>query len=128
MSKKTTQLIRYGLNGLLATLVHYCVLVFNMQVLVFSSSGLANLVAALFGVSASFLGNRYFVFQDHFGTLLSQLMRFSGLYGFIALVHCSVLILWTDWLAHSYHIGFIIASLLQFVLSYFGNKFLVFRV
>ena len=39
------EIVRYVLNGLVATAVHFAVLAFNLHVLVFPSAGLANLVA-----------------------------------------------------------------------------------
>lgn len=118
--------IRYLINGVFATGVHYGVLSLNLEVLELSSAGLANLVAAVFGITASFLGSRYFVFRRTDDPLLVQAVRFSGLYGAIAILHGLVLLLWTDWLALNYSAGFLIATLLQVSLTYVGNKRLVF--
>ena len=49
-------------HGVLATAVHFGILSFNLNIVDFESAGLANLIASLFGIGASFLGNRYFVF------------------------------------------------------------------
>jgi len=123
----TLELVRYGINGVFATLVHYAVLSFNLNVLGFPSAGLANLVAAVFGISASFLGNRYFVFPHTGEAMITQAIKFSGLYGFIAVLHGLVLLIWTDLYNLDYRFGFIIATLIQVSLSYLGNKFLVFK-
>lgn len=121
------EVLRYGINGIVATAVHYAVLSINLQVLRFDSAGLANLLAACFGISASFLGSRYFVFPLTGVPLLVEALRFSGLYGAIALLHGLVLLLWTDHFGLDYRWGFLLATLLQVSLSYLGNKFLVFR-
>lgn len=121
------EVLRYGINGIVATAVHYAVLSINLQVLRFDSAGLANLLAACFGISASFFGSRYFVFPPTGETLLVEALRFSGLYGAIALLHGLVLLLWTDHFGLDYRWGFLLATLLQVSLSYLGNKFLVFR-
>ena len=42
---------RYIVNGVFATAVHFAVLTFNLKVLGFASAGLANLVAAVFGIT-----------------------------------------------------------------------------
>ncbi|HHW4681225.1 MAG TPA: GtrA family protein, partial [Xylella taiwanensis] len=57
------QVLRYLLNGLFATAVHYTILRFNMEVLDLHLAGLANGIAAVFGITVSFIGNRYFVFR-----------------------------------------------------------------
>ena len=122
------ELVRYVLNGLLATGVHYSVLAFNVHVLAFPSHGLANLVAAVFGIATSFIGNRFFVFThgEQAGWRI-QAARFVGLYAGIALLHGVVMSVWADWLGRDYRAGFLLATLMQFVLSYIGNKLLVFK-
>lgn len=118
---------RYVLNGIVATAVHYAVLAFNLDVLAFASAGMANLVAATFGIAASFAGNRHFVFPE--GARVpwkGQALRFASLYGVIALLHGAVMWLWADALGQDYRIGFLLATALQFVLSFLGNRTLVF--
>ncbi len=127
MNRRAQELHRYVINGVVATAVHYGVLTFNLEVLNFSSAGLANLAAAAFGISTSFLGSRYFVFRKTDETIALQAMKFSGLYGVIAVLHVLVLLIWTDWLGLDYRLGFLIATGFQVSLSYIGNKFLVFK-
>lgn len=120
--------MRHILNGLVATVVHFAVLSLNLFVLHFESAGLANLVAALFGASASFLGSRHYVFRAGEGPALRQAASFAALYGLIALMHGSILYLWTDLNGLDYRLGFIIATCAQVLISYAGNKTLVFKV
>jgi putative flippase GtrA len=127
LNYRTIELFKYGTNGLVATAVHYGVLKFNLTVIGISSAGIANLIAACFGISTSFLGNRYFVFQSNDPKILSQALKFSGLYGAIALLHGFILFVWSDWFGLDYRIGFLIATFFQFVLSYIGNKKMVFK-
>ena len=126
MILKRSMPLRYIINGLAATAVHYTVLVFNLEVLRFGSAGVANLLAAVVGISTSFLGSRYFVFPGAANSVASQVMRFSVLYIVLALMHGAVLHVWTDRLFLDYRIGFVIATMCQMVGSYFGNKILVF--
>lgn len=121
------ELSRYIVNGLFATGVHYSVLVFNMQVYEMESAGFANLVAAIFGIAASFLGNRYYVFKVDHKSVANQAVAFAVLYVSIAVIHGAVLYGWTDVNGFDYRVGFIIATFVQFVLSYLGNKLVVFR-
>jgi len=127
LNSHTQELIRYVINGVVATAVHYGVLTFNLEVLNFSSAGLANLAAAVVGIGTSFLGSRYFVFRKTDEPIVLQAMKFSGLYGVLAVLHFLVLLIWTDWLGLDYRLGFLIATGFQVSLSYIGNKSLVFK-
>lgn len=119
---------RYNVNGVVATAVHFAVLTFNLKVLGFTSAGLANLVAAVFGITTSFAGSRIYVFHGSAEPLLRQIYRFILLYVSIALLHGVLLYVWTDVLALNYIAGFGIATVMQVIFSYWGNKVLVFKV
>jgi putative flippase GtrA len=121
------ELARYIVNGLVATAVHFAVLSFTLKVWGLTSAGVANFIAAFFGILVSFLGSRYFVFRAHNQGILFQAAKFSGLYGSIALLHGLILYLWTDRWGYDYRLGFLLATLFQVSLSYIGNKRLVFR-
>ncbi len=124
---QSAEVLRYVINGLVATLVHFSILTFNIEVLDFRSAGVANFVAVLFGISASFLGSRYYVFRKHSDPILGQATVFVMLYGGIALLNGLVLLVWTDIYGYDYRVGFILATFIQVSMSYAGNKFLVFR-
>jgi putative flippase GtrA len=126
-SAARNEVLRYITNGLVATVIHFGVLTFNIHIVGMRSAGVANLVAAVFGITSSFLGNRYFVFKKHQAPILSQATAFLLLYASIAALHGLVLYLWTDVYGFDYRIGFIIATIFQVALSYWGNKTLVFR-
>jgi len=102
------------------------VLTFLMEVLEIPSAAGANVVAAAFGISTSFLGSRYFVFRNSTTPLIQQIGRFGALYVAIAVLHGLILFGWTDVFKLNYRIGFLIATGLQIILSFFGNKRLVF--
>lgn len=119
---------RFLVNGAVATVVHLSVLVFNLQILQWSSAGVANGVAAIFGTASSFIGSRYYVFSNSTETVISQILKFLVLYVSIALLHAGLLFVWTDYYQHHYFTGFLIATFMQLVLSYWGNKVLVFKV
>jgi putative flippase GtrA len=127
MKPLSNEVLRYIVNGVVATGVHYGVLSANLHLLGFQSAGMANLVAAVFGITASFIGNRCYVFPQSKSPLRQQLVRFGGLYGAIALLHGLTLFLWTDKLQFNYTLGFLIATVLQVALSYVGNKIFVFK-
>jgi putative flippase GtrA len=119
---------RYLVNGCVATGVHFVVLVFSMQVLNWSSAGAANGLAAVFGIATSFVGSRYYVFKHSSETAASQITKFLMLYLCIALLHTGVLLVWADYYQLNYVIVFFVATLMQLMLSYWGNKVLVFKV
>lgn len=127
MNRHTQEMLRYAINGIVATAVHYAVLTFNVQVCSMPSAGLANFVAAIFGIATSFVGSRYFVFAPTGEGFGAQATKFAGLYGAFAVVHGVVLWVWTDWWGHDYRLGFLLATALQVIGSYLGNKFLVFK-
>lgn len=122
------QPVRYIVNGLFATLVHFLVLTFNLKVLGWQSAGAANLVAAVFGIATSFVGSRYYVFNESIEPFFRQFYRFIFLYALIALLHGALMYVWVDLYLYNYIAGFVIATVLQVVCSYFGNKVLVFKV
>lgn len=122
-----SQLFRFVINGLLATAVHFGVLTLNIEVLGVMSAGLANAIAAIAGTTFSFLGSRYFVFSAKDGALFPQASKFALLYASMATLHGSVLYGWTDVMRLDYRLGFVLATALQFVLSYWGNQRWVFR-
>lgn len=127
MQRDISQILRYSINGVVATGVHYACLVFLLEQAQVPSAGAANMMAAIVGISASFLGNRYFVFRPTQTAMGRQIVRFSLLYTLIALIHGAILFSWTDLYQFNYSTGFLVATGIQFVLSYAGNRFLVFK-
>jgi putative flippase GtrA len=123
-----SQAVRYLINGLAATAVHFAVLTFNLKVLGWGSAGLANVVAAVFGIAASFLGSRYFVFRHSSEPLGRQVYRFVFLYASIALLHGVLMYVWADHFHLNYMLGFVVATGMQVLCSYWGNKHMVFKV
>lgn len=121
------RIVRYAINGLIATAVHFSVLSFNLMIIKIPSAGLANFIAAFFGIAMSFLGSRYFVFDGQTESMVHQAAKFGILYAIIAVFHGLVLYLWSDKLQLDYRYGFLLATVLQVILSYFGNKKLVFN-
>ena len=122
-----TPVARYVINGLIATAVHFCALQINLNILGFSSAGLANFVAVFFGITVSFIGSRYFVFKAYEQSIFRQVFKFAGLYIAIAFIHGGVMYAWSDIQGWNYMIGFVLATTVQVMISYWGNKLLVFK-
>lgn len=121
------EFFRFCTNGGVATLIHFSVLMYGIEVLHIPSAGVANGLASLFGITASFLGNRWFVFPKTGSHVLGEFTKFVGWYALIALLHGSILFVWSDQYELDYRVGFVWATGLQVILSYFVNKFLVFK-
>ncbi|MDQ1094677.1 putative flippase GtrA [Xanthomonas sacchari] len=121
------QVARYLINGVVATAIHFLVLKFNLEVLGMTSAGAANGLAAIFGITASFIGSRYFVFRGTSGRLLKQGTLFVLLYACIAVLHALVMHIWADRLGLDYRVGFVLATFMQTAFSFVVNKFMVFK-
>lgn len=127
-SASVVRLLRYVLNGFIATGVHYAVLSLLVGPMALRPVGLANLAAAVSGTAASFIGNRQFVFRAVGGPVRQQAVRFATLYAVLALVHSACMYVWCDLLGRNYHVGFVAATALQFLLSYITNSRMVFKI
>ncbi len=121
------EILKFVANGIFATVVHYSVLNFDIYIFKIPSAGAANFIAAIFGITTSFLGNRYFVFKGHTEKIATQSVKFLILYAILALLHGIVLYIWTDLYHLDFRFGFVLATGLQVLFSYLGNKLLVFK-
>jgi putative flippase GtrA len=122
------EILRFVANGLIATAIHFVVLNLNISAFKMHSAGMANFFAALVGITASFVGNRYYVFRGKKQPLGAQTGKFILLYGTLAVLQGAILFLWTDCFKLDYRLGFVLAVTLQVVISFFGNKRLVFKI
>ncbi len=121
------QAARFIASGIAATLVHYLVLWCLLDGLGMPSAGLANGIAAIAGISASFIGSRYVVFGATQASILGQLSRFWLLYLLLALLQALWLWSWTDVAGLDYRIGFVIGALAQALCTFIGGRLWVFR-
>lgn len=120
--------IRFAINGLVATLFHFFILSFILAIFQLTFAAVAGLVASLFGIMASFLGNRYFVFRAaKSGLTISQISKFVPLYLTMSFFHTGALFFLTDIGGIDYRASFFAATSLQVLVSYACNKQLVFR-
>ena len=121
------QLSRFVINGIFATLVHYVIFVISIEFFYIKFIALANLIGAFFGISCSFIGNKYFVFKNNDFNLKSQLLKFTLTYAFLGFVSSTILFVWSDLFKMNYNYGFIFAAFFQFILSFIINRNWVFR-
>jgi len=118
-------LFRFAMNGLVATGVHYLVMLIAIQILHITMYSLAYAFAFFFGVTASFLGNKYFVFRRK-QSQSYQFFKFITLY--IVLLLFTSITMWavSDYAGFHYDIGFMVAAILQFIGGYLGSRYLIF--
>lgn len=121
-----TEAVRYVINGLAATFVNWAVMRLSLDVLHVPLASVAYFVGAVFGITASFLGSRYFVFRKRDKPIVTQGAKFVLSYAIIAVLAAQVMHLWTEWLHYDSNSGFVLATGVQVALSYLVNKFLVF--
>ncbi|MBX2855056.1 MAG: GtrA family protein [Rhodobacteraceae bacterium] len=118
---------RYVVNGAAATLIDFTALQIASSLLGEGMTWLAGGVGAAVGITASFLGSRYYVFPHRRGNWRTEVARFLPLYGVLALVRMALFYVWSDVYGLDQNIGFVIATGVQVVATFFGNKYLVFR-
>ena len=107
MREEAGRIVRFILNGLFATAV-------------------ANALAAVCGIAASYTGNRNFVLRSRAPHRRAG-ARFLACYAAIVLLHGGAMALWADIGGLDYRLGFLLFTALAAVLTYLLNRFLVFR-
>ncbi len=119
--------IRYLINGIICTFIHYSFLYFSIEILNIYSAGISNFFASIIGIFFSFLGNRYYVYKNTESSIFFQLKKFLPLYYFLSVLHGGIMYLWSDIYNYSYGFGFCICTLIQVVVGYCGGKHFVFK-
>ena len=117
--------LRFIINGLTATGVHFAVLASLFEGGLIHSAWMANGLAAVTGIIASYVGNHHFVFRStmNYGKTIPA---FFVLYGVVAMLHAGVLAVWTDWAGLPYQVGFLIATSCSLLVTFMGNRLFVF--
>lgn len=127
MKPHVGEIIRYTINGLVATGAHYLVLYTCVELLNFPLVGLANFLASVVGILVSFAGNKYYVFKSVGGPAKTQLLKFIFFYVFVAFIHGTFLYLWSDVFNNNFNSGFVVAVIIQFLLGYLSSRFFIFN-
>lgn len=126
MADHGAEAMRYVINGLVATFVNWAIMRICLDVLHLPWAWLAYWIGAVFGITVSFIGSRYFVFRKQDRPMMGQAVKFVCAYVVIALLASGVMHIWSDLLHFDSNLGFILATGVQVCLSYLGNKKLVF--
>ena len=125
--KISEELGLFMVNGLLATFIHFLTLTFLVN---FSplNYGLSNFFSFIVGSISSFLGNKFFVFNIKLkAKTFHQILKFGFLYIFLACTHGLALYWWSDIYNYNYIIGFLLITIINTVLSFLFNKYLIFN-
>lgn len=126
MREEAGRVLRFVLNGLVATAVHYGVLAGLIEGAGMASAAIANALAAVCGIAVSYAGNRHFVLRSRAPHSRAG-PRFLCSYAAVVLLHGGAMALWADIGALDYRIGFLLFTGVAAVLTYLLNRFFVFR-
>ncbi|MYE00382.1 MAG: GtrA family protein [Alphaproteobacteria bacterium] len=126
MREEAGRVLRFVLNGLFATVVHYGVLAGLIEGAGIGSAAIANALAAVCGIAVSYAGNRNFVLRSRAPHRRAG-TRFLACYAAIVALHGGAMALWADIGGLDYRIGFLVFTGLAAILTYLLNRFFVFR-
>lgn len=125
MREEAGRIVRFILNGLFATAVHYGVLAGLIEGAGLGSAAVANALAAVCGIAVSYAGNRTFVLRSR-ALHRRAGPRFLACYAAVVSLHGGAMALWADIGGLDYRIGFLLFTGLAAVLTYLLNRFFVF--
>jgi putative flippase GtrA len=117
---------RFVLVGLVATLVHYLVILCLVDLLNLLDPTPATVVGSVFGIATAYVGNYHYVFgvddnrHDHY------VPRFVITYLIVMTIHASVMYLFVELLLLPYELGFITATALSAITTFAANNLVVF--
>ncbi len=126
MREETGRILRFMLNGLVATAVHYAVLVGLVEGVGMASAAFANVLAAICGTAISYAGNRNFVMRSRASHYRAG-PRFLAGYAVVISLHGGAMALWADIGGLDYQVGFLLFTGLAAMLTYLLNRLFVFR-
>ncbi|MDC1013718.1 GtrA family protein [Gammaproteobacteria bacterium] len=118
---------KFIVNGIFAALVHFFFLI-SLTTFTDANYGFSNFIACIFGSMTSFVGNKYFVFKFYNQSThtIIQLYKFLLLYLFLCLNAGLALYFWTDIYGYYFIYGFLGITVINTILGFLANKFLVF--
>ncbi len=127
MADEAARLLRFVANGLVASAVHYGVLVLLVEGVGMGSVGIATGLAAVAGIGVSYLGNRHYVLRVA-AAHPTALPRFVVCYGVVIGLHSGLMAMWADWAGLGYSAGFAMITAVAASATYLLNRFYVFRI
>lgn len=127
--KINKNLLKYSVNGLFATLMHYLALIILIEFFKIKYIGIGNIFASIVGIIFSFFGNKYLVFHMNSNRrqTIKKFVEFSASYIVIAIIGAAIFFLLTDIFRFNYHYGFFLIIIIQFILGYLTSSNLIFK-
>ena len=119
---------RFALIGVIATLVHFVVIVLLVEILGLLTPTPSTVIGSIFGITVAYLGNYWFVFRldDQRHDLYAP--RFVVTYLGVMAIHAGMMYLFVDVLYLKYAYGFIVATVFSATTTFLANRLVVFRV
>ena len=118
---------KFIVNGIFAAFIHFFFLI-SLTTFTDANYGFSNFIACIFGSATSFLGNKYFVFtySNQSTHTIVQLYKFLLLYLLLCLNAGLALYFWTDLYGYYFIYGFLGITVINTILGFLANKFLIF--
>ena len=117
---------RFVLVGIIATLVHYLVILCLVDLLSLLEPTPATVVGSVFGIATAYIGNYHYVFGVDDKRHHHYLPRFVITYLIVMIIHASVMYLFAEILLLPYELGFITATALSAMTTFMANNLIVF--
>lgn len=121
------QKIKFIISGVVSTLIHFLFLLIGVEIIKISLISISNLFASFFGLSSSFILNRYFVFRKFNKDILITYIQFMFANTLTIIVTSLLFLLWSDILGWDYRIGFLLIYLFIAIINFYLYKKIIFN-
>ncbi len=121
-----TSIVKYGLVGVLNTLVTG-VVIFTLMNVFSVSLRIANIAGYVVGFINSFVLNRSWTFKGHQASTITQFLRFTGVFAVCFLLQHGLVIMLAEKLLIDKNISTLIGMIFYTGISYVLNKLFTFK-
>jgi len=122
------QVSRFAAVGVVATLVHYLVIVLLVDLLHWVGPTPATVAGSVFGIATAYFGNAHFVFEIEERRHAVYVPRFVVIYLSVMAIHAGMMYLFADRMGLQYTVGFVVATAFSAITTFLANRYLVFNV
>lgn len=117
---------RFAIVGLIATSLHFLVIVLAIHLFALPSTTLATMLGTCVGILTSYLGHHRYTFAAE-GRHRRRFSMFIAAYGVVMALHAGLMYLLSDRLGLTYAIPFLIATAISALVTFVLNREVVFR-
>lgn len=121
-----SQARRFAIVGLVATAVHFSVIVIVVDLFRVSNATLATFLGTCVGIVISYLGHHRYTFSA-VGEHRQRFVTFVAAYGAVMTLHAGLMYLLTEKFGLSYAIPFVAATGISTLITFVLNRQVVFR-